>query len=78
MQVRDLIFLPHSGKPKAHDLWEIQDIHLGAAGQESLVELKSLCWLPGVSVDPERVHNTTIVPASLIEGKVYRKLEAGQ
>ena len=48
-----------------HRFWEIQGVFLGAEGQESLVELKSLTEKPGHAhfLDP---FTTTFVPEPLL------------
>ncbi len=57
MKVHDLIvhFDAQFGR---HHIWQVESVCLGAQGQESLVELRSLTEAPGVSTDSQ-VHHTT-------------------
>ncbi len=48
-----------------HRIWQVKSICLGALGQESLVELKSLTEKPGICTE-SRTHYTTWVPEPIL------------
>ncbi len=64
MKVHDLLVY-RDNQFGHHRIWEVKSICLGAAGQESLVELESLTEKPGISTD-SRTHYTTWVPEPIL------------
>ena len=64
MKVHDLIVY-WDNQFGHHRIWEVKSICLGAAGQESLVELKSLTEKPGICTE-NRTHYTTWVPEPIL------------
>ena len=52
-------------------VWEIEGVHLGAEGQESLIELRSKTHSAGVAHG--EAHMTVFVPEPLLRGRVYAK-----
>lgn len=50
--------------------WEIESVLLGAAGQESLIRIRSLNFRAGENEDGH-MQETLLVPEPLIRGRVY-------
>jgi len=64
MKPSDLIFW-HDDKFGKHRFYEVQGVFIGADGQESLIELRSLTERPGVAYG-KNMPDTTFVPEPLL------------
>jgi hypothetical protein len=67
MVVGDIVILTNKESGKWNRFYEIKSICYGVAGQEDLIELKSLTESPGVD-SGGNAHLTTWVPEPLVRG----------
>lgn len=66
MKPNDIVYFEDK-KFGHHRFWRVEGVFLGAEGQESLVELRSLTERPGTS-HTYHAHPTTFVPEPILRG----------